>query len=199
MPNLDVQRHYDLLIAENNDPVLDPPELSAYMDGWDGAEFLNLLQLTGKDRVLEIGVGTGRLALRVASHCKRFAGIDLSRATLDRCAQHLAHFPNAELIAGNFLTHKFHQTFNLIYSSLTMLHIRDKSAAIHKMAALLSPGGRIVLSLDKNRESQLTCGDRILPVFPDHPADMARRMQSAGLCVETVIEIEQAWLIKAIK
>ena len=32
--------HYDALIAENNDPVLDPPALAAYMERWDGAPFM---------------------------------------------------------------------------------------------------------------------------------------------------------------
>ena len=39
--------HYDALIAENNDPVLDPPTLAAYMERWDGAPFMELLSLDG--------------------------------------------------------------------------------------------------------------------------------------------------------
>lgn len=58
--------HYDALIAENNDPVQDPPALAAYMERWDGAPFMELLSLDGTQSVLEPGVGTGRLARRVA-------------------------------------------------------------------------------------------------------------------------------------
>ncbi len=46
--------HYDALIAENNDPVLDPPALAAYMERWDGAPFLELLALDGTQSVPEL-------------------------------------------------------------------------------------------------------------------------------------------------
>ncbi len=171
-----VRRHYDLLIAEGNDSVLDPPELATYMDGWDGPELLRLLNLTGTENVLEICVGTGRLALRTAPLCVRFTGVDLSPDTLARAAQHLSHLPNVTLVCGDFLTCDFSQPFDVLYSSLTMLHIRDKSAAIAKMAKLLLPGGRAVLSLDKNRAPSLDYSSRSLTVYPDDPPDIARRM-----------------------
>ncbi len=192
----EVQHHYDLLIAEGNDPVLDPPELAAYMDGWDGPVFLKLLELTGKENVLEIGVGTGRLAVKVLPCCGRFTGIDLSQPTIERAAQHL---PGAQLICGDFLTAEIVGPFDLIFSSLTMLHIRDKASAIRKMADLLHPGGRIVLSLDKSREPVLDFGTRKIPVYPDDPEDIACRMRSAGLAVTDVTDVENAWLIRATK
>ena len=42
---MNVITHYDLLIDEGNDPFHDPPELRSYMDQWDGARFLDALQL----------------------------------------------------------------------------------------------------------------------------------------------------------
>ncbi len=192
----DLRTHYDLLIAEGNDPVYDPPELAAYMDGWDGSEFLRLLGLSGSENVLEIGIGTGRLAVKALPLCRRLTGIDLSPATVERAKMHV---PEARLICGDFLTADVVGPFDAIYSSLTMLHIREKDAAILKMTELLTPGGRIVLSLDKGRESVLDYGTRQIPVYPDTPEDIARRMRSAGLTVTDIIEVENAWLIRAAK
>ncbi len=190
----DTRTHYELLIAEGNDPVLDPPELAAHMDGWDGAAFLGLLALTGTENVLEIGVGTGRLAVRILPHCRTFTGVDLSSATLRRAATHL---PGARLLCGDFLTMEVPGVFDVICSSLTMLHIQDKNAAIARMAALLAPGGRIILSLDKGRSPVLDYGSRQLIVYPDTPEDITRRLQQAGLTVTSLIGIENAWLIRA--
>ena len=78
-----VSKHYDLLIEENNDPVRDPEPLREYMDKWDGRQFIDSLQLTKEKSVLEIGVGTGRLAIRVASECRDFFGIDISPKTAE--------------------------------------------------------------------------------------------------------------------
>lgn len=63
-PFTDVRTHYDLLSDEGNDPVPDPPALQAYMDRWDGQSFIDHMQLSPDQSVLEIGVGTGRLAVR---------------------------------------------------------------------------------------------------------------------------------------
>lgn len=68
--NSDVISHYDLLTDENNDPVNDPLPLREYMDTWDGPPFLDALHLDSTKSVLEIGVGTGRLAVKTAPCCK---------------------------------------------------------------------------------------------------------------------------------
>lgn len=52
--------HYELLIDEGNDPVLDPPILQAHMNSWDEPFFFDALEAENKI-VLEVGVGTGRI------------------------------------------------------------------------------------------------------------------------------------------
>ena len=74
--------HYDKLIDENNDPVHDTKFLKDYMDRWDGERFIESLQLNKSKSVLEIGVGTGRLALKTAPLCEAFFGIDISSKTI---------------------------------------------------------------------------------------------------------------------
>ena len=67
---MNVIQHYDLLIEENNDPFRDPPMLQDYMNQWDGDQFLEAMELTANKNVLEIGIGTGRLAGKVATLLK---------------------------------------------------------------------------------------------------------------------------------
>ena len=71
----DVKTHYDKLIDEGNDPVHDSEPLKKYMDKWDGQLFIDDMQLSGKEAVLEIGVGTGRLAIKVCEKRREFYGI----------------------------------------------------------------------------------------------------------------------------
>ena len=66
----DIITHYDLLIEENNDPVNDPKPLQEYMDKWDGPSFIDALRLDKSKSVLEIGLGTGRIAIKVIPLCK---------------------------------------------------------------------------------------------------------------------------------
>ena len=54
------------------------------MDKSDGQYFIDCLKLTPMKDVLEIGVGTGRLAMRVAGKSNTFCGIDISEKTVIR-------------------------------------------------------------------------------------------------------------------
>ncbi|MBQ6839896.1 MAG: class I SAM-dependent methyltransferase [Oscillospiraceae bacterium] len=169
---MDVRTHYDLLIDEENDPFRDPPQLRAYMDNWDGPAFLAALALEQCQEVLEIGIGTGRLAARVAPDCARLTGIDISPKTVARAADNLAAHANVDLICGDFLTHFFEKQFDAVYSSLTMMHFEDKAAFLSKAASLLRPGGKLVLSLDKNQSDTLDMGTRRLRIYPDTPEEI---------------------------
>ena len=117
--NNDVIKHYDLLIDENNDPIHDPKPLRDYMDKWDGQAFIDKMELDKKTSVLEIGVGTGRLAIRVAPLCGRLHGIDISPKTIDRAKENLPKQTNVSLYCGDFLSYEFSEIFDVIYSSLT--------------------------------------------------------------------------------
>ena len=190
-----VAAHYDRLIDEGNDPVRDGETLRAYMDKWDGQLFLDLLALKPDDDVLEIGVGTGRLALRTSPLCRSLTGIDLSQKTVERARENLAGLGNVTLICGDFLTCRFERTFDVVYSSLTFLHIREKRRAVEKAAALLKAHGRLVVSLDKNPSPVIDFGDRRIEVYPDTPDATREAFAGAGLRAVSVKETEFAYIV----
>ena len=192
------REHYDRLIDEGDDPVKDPPALQDYMDGWDGRALFDELRISPENSVLEIGVGTGRLAVRALSQgCARFTGMDLSEKTLDAAKEYLAGFAGVTLLRGEFPKDAPQGPFDRIYSSLTFLHIPDKRAACEKIAALLSPGGRCVLSLDKERSGVLDMGVRQVRTWPDDPDAICALLRAAGLNVDAIRELERAWLVTA--
>lgn len=173
--------HYDSLIDENNDPVHDPAPLKDYMNKWDGDRFIEDLQLSEDKSVLEVGVGTGRLAIRVAPNCGRFVGIDISPKTIERARENLAEYKNVELICDDFMTHEFIGSFDIVYSSLTFMHIEKKQTAVNKIASLLSADGRFVLSVDKNREKYIDTGARKIEIYPDNSKDICSYLEESGL------------------
>ncbi len=191
--------HYDSLIDENNDPVHDPAPLKDYMNKWDGNRFIEDLQLSEDKSVLEIGVGTGRLAVRAAPDCGRFVGIDISPKTIERACENLAEHKNVELICDDFLTHEFDGSFDVIYSSLTFMHIEKKQAAVNKVAALLNLDGRFVLSIDKNQDEYIDTGDRKLQIFPDKPGEILSFIKDAGLIIVKQYDTEFAHIFVAEK
>ena len=195
--NDDVIRHYDLMIDENNDPVHDPEPLREYMDKWDGQQFIDLLQLTKEKSVLEIGVGTGRLAVRVAPECREIFGIDLSPKTAERAKENLKKQTNVTLVCGDFMSYEFGRKFDVIYSSLTFMHIRDKQAAINKVRSLLNIGGRFVLSIDKNQSDTIDYGTRKIKIYPDNKEDIVKYITQSGMNLMKVFETDFAFVFIA--
>ena len=187
-----VTHHYDSLIDENNDPVHDPKPLRDYMDKWDGQAFIDSMELDNNKSVLEIGVGTGRLAVRVAPLCGEFCGIDISPKTIDRAKENLAEYRNIDLICGNFLSYKFDRKFDLIYSSLTFMHIEDKQRAINKVETLLKDGGKFVLSIDKSKSEYIDTGTRKIKIYPDTKEKTVEYIKAAGLTILNQYDTEFA-------
>lgn len=193
-----VVAHYDALIDHGDDPVRDPEILRAYMNRWDGAAFIEALRLDEAKSVLEIGMGTGRLAVQTAPYCRRLVGVDLSPKAVARARENLRGFDHVELHCADFLGLSFEEDFDVIYSSLTFMHIERKRAAVQKIAGLLKPGGRAVISLDKSRERVIDAGFSRIEVWPDSPEEIGMYFRQAGLAVRAV-ETEAAILIIADK
>ena len=99
---MEVINHYDLLIEEDNDPFRDPPVLQEYMSQWDGEQFIEAMELTNSKRVLEIGIGTGRLAVKVAPFCMTLTGIDISPKTIERAKENLKEHTNIVFVCDDF-------------------------------------------------------------------------------------------------
>lgn len=197
MNQSEVARHYDCLAQLGDDPVHDPEVLRRYMDKWDGERFIESMGLGSDKKVLEIGVGSGRLAVRVAPHCRSLTGIDLSQRTIALAEENLSGFCNVRLICGDFCTYDFDGRYDVVYSSLTFMHIRDKRAAVGRAAALLTAGGRFVLSLDKSWDRIIDTGASKIRVYPDDPEEISSYMAAAGLVMIERYEMEFAHILVA--
>ncbi len=189
---MNVIEHYDNLILENNDPVHDPKPLQDYMNKWDGQKFIDEMQLNKDKTVLEIGVGTGRLAIKTAPLCKTFYGVDISEKTIEKAKSNLSEFSNINLICADFMSHDFSNTFDVIYSSLTFLHIENKQKAINIIAKLLNDNVIFALSIDKNQENTIDMGTYKVKIFPDNPKEIENCINNSNLSIITKYETDFA-------
>lgn len=195
----DVINHYDSLIDENNDPVFDPQTLKEYMDKWDGKAFLDALTLDDTKSILEIGVGTGRLAFKIAPQCKEFYGIDISPKTIKRAKENLQEFDNVTLLLGDIEKYSFDRSFDVVYSSLTFMHIKNKKGVIDKISHLLTQGGRFVLSFDKSQNTVLEYGGRKITIYPDSVKNVERCVLHSGMSIIEKIETDFAHIFVIMK
>lgn len=194
-----IAEHYDLLIANGNDPMLDSEELKNYMDKWDGNLFVSEMNPDKCLNVLEIGCGTGRMAAKIAGEYKSYTGIDLSSASIKRAEEHFAKYDNMNFICGDFLEYSFRSRFDVIFSTLVFMHIKDKLSAYKKIYGLLPLKGKFVLSIDKNQAPYIDTGYSRIDVYPDNPEKTECLLRGAGFKSLSRRETEFAFIFTALK
>jgi cyclopropane fatty-acyl-phospholipid synthase-like methyltransferase len=132
-----------------------------------------LAALAGDGAALELGIGTGRIALPLAARGVRVAGIDLSEAMVSR----LRAKPGAEGIRvtiGDFASTRVDGTFALVYlviNTIMNLTSQDEQVACFQNAAAhLEPGGCFVVEVGVPQLQRLPPGDtvRAFDVSADH-------------------------------
>jgi SAM-dependent methyltransferase len=132
-----------------------------------------LAELAGTGAALELGVGTGRLALPLSRRGVRVHGIELSPAMVAQ----LQAKPGADTIGvtiGDFATARVGGTFTLAYlvrNTIANLTTQDQQVACFgNVAAHLEPGGRFVIELYIPELQRLPPGEtiRAFDVTPTH-------------------------------
>jgi SAM-dependent methyltransferase len=123
-----------------------------------------LAEHAGSGRALELGIGTGRIALPLAERGVPVAGIDLSGAMVAR----LRAKPGGEDIPvtiGDFSTTRVDGTFALAYVVFNTIENLTTQAAqvacFRNVAAHLEPGGRFLVEVGVPQLRRLPPGDSV--------------------------------------
>ncbi len=123
-----------------------------------------LVELAGSGRALELGVGTGRIALPLAQRGVPVYGIELSQAMLAR----LRAKPGGEDISvtiGDFATATVDGTFSVAYlvfnTILNLTTQAEQVACFRNVAVHLEPGGCFVIEVGVPELQRLPPGETI--------------------------------------
>jgi SAM-dependent methyltransferase len=125
-----------------------------------------LADLAGGGAALELGIGTGRVALPLAGRGVPVAGIDLSTAMVER----LRAKPGGdaiEIAIGDFASATVDGTFSLaylVYNTIENLTSQDEQVACFRNAARhLEPGGCFLVEVEVPDLQRLPFGETIRP------------------------------------
>ncbi len=123
-----------------------------------------LIELAGGGRALELGIGTGRIALPLARRAVQVHGIELSNAMAAR----LRAKPGGQEIGvtiGDFATTTVDGTFSVAYLVFnTIMNLTTQAAQVacfRNVAAHLEPGGCFVIEVGIPALRQLPAGETI--------------------------------------
>jgi SAM-dependent methyltransferase len=155
-----VAARYDESLGEWGDPATVEPAVDV------------LAELAGGGAALELGIGTGRLALPLAARGVPVHGIDLSEAMVAR----LRSKPGGDEIRvaiGDFARTRVDGSFAVVYlvfNTIMNLTTQDEQVACFENAsAHLEPGGCFVVEVSVPQLQQLPRGQSIHPFRFDGP------------------------------
>ncbi|WP_328748270.1 class I SAM-dependent methyltransferase [Streptomyces sp. NBC_00285] len=125
-----------------------------------------LAELAGTGRALELGIGTGRIALPLARRGVEVHGIELSRAMADR----LRGKPGGDAIGvtmGDFATARVPGEFSVAYLVFnTIMNLTTQDAQVdcfRNVARHLAPGGTFVIEVMVPELRKLPPGQNTVP------------------------------------
>jgi SAM-dependent methyltransferase len=156
----DVAARYD----DPADRMFDPAGIAQVVDV--------LAELAGDGAALELGIGTGRIALPLSERGVRVHGIDLSEAMVARLRAKPGG-ESVEVAIGDFATTRVDGTFTvayLVYNTINNLTTQDAQVACFgNAAAHLAPGGHFVVEVGVPDLRRLPPGQTAVPftVEPD--------------------------------
>lgn len=137
--------------------------------GWDPtATVETLADLAGGGRALELGVGTGRLALPLAAAGTPVTGIDVSPAMLARLREKDPD-GTVEAIEGDFADFTAKGEFAVAFavnSLLQLTSLEEQRACLRRVREHLAPGGVLVLE-EANPAAFTGGGLQVMNIGPD--------------------------------
>ena len=140
---------------DSTDPMFAPEVVNPAVDF--------LAELAGDGRALEFGIGTGRIALPLATRGVPVHGIDLSRAMVARMQAKPAGRELGVTI-GDFSTTVVHGSFRLVYlvfNTIGNLTTQEAQVACFRNAAAhLQPGGSFLIETGLPSLRRLPPGER---------------------------------------
>lgn len=139
------------------------------------------------EHVLEIGCGTGLLSMKFlqAANCT-LHGIDLAEDMLKLCKKRMEDLNLTSRVTikqGDISDLEFEDsTFDIVASTVTLHHLKDKQPTINKIYRILKPGGRFVLGdLDVDTSGDLTNVGRLRHILDFLKDELSSALEEGGV------------------
>ncbi len=106
------------------------------------------LPLNKEMDAMELGCGTGLVGISLAPSLRHLTTIDTSQGMLDVLQEKITKqkITNISPLYCDILTEKYNKKHDLIFSSMTLHHIKDTTALLHCFADMMNPGGYLALA-----------------------------------------------------
>ncbi len=139
------------------------------------------------DKILDIGCGTGLLSLKFLETAEcTITGIDLSEDMLNIWKNKIKELNlsrKVNVYPSDAANLEFEDAaFDIIASTVTLHHVKDKQQALSKMYNLLKPNGRLIIGdLDVDTSGSLTDVKRLRHILDYLKEELSLALQDGGV------------------
>jgi len=111
----------------------------------EAERIITFLRISSDDTVIDLGTGTGSIAVHLAKQCRKVYAVDVSETMLEKCRQKCtdASVNNVEFCQGGFLSYHHTEPVDAIVSQHALHHLPDmwKQVAMLRCYDMLKPDG----------------------------------------------------------
>jgi SAM-dependent methyltransferase len=166
-------------------------------------DLVELAGLTPGSAIVEIGPGTGQATRPLAERGLRVVALELGRHLAARARQNLASFPDVEVVTTSYETWDPEAARFDAVVACNSFHWVDPAVRFHKSAAVLRPGGHLVVLAtpwvipddadrfwwDVQDDYAAVGGERVDPAtkHPDRIGDLGAAVRATGLFEEPTV------------
>jgi trans-aconitate methyltransferase len=106
-----------------------------------GAGIIDLLAPKARERILDLGCGTGQLTVQIAASGAQVIGIDNSPGMLEEARE---NFPQLDFELADAADFQFEEPFDAVFSNAALHWIQPADRVVRSVARALKPDGRFV-------------------------------------------------------
>jgi 2-polyprenyl-3-methyl-5-hydroxy-6-metoxy-1,4-benzoquinol methylase len=161
-------------------------QLTAYY-GWTAS---NMRPHFRPGRLLDAGCGAGSLLQQIAGEFTEVVGVDYAPSNVEQARAALAAFPHVQILQFDLAQPSFEalglNSFDTVVSADVIEHIRDDDRFAANIAAILKPGGRVIIKTPAHPSLYGSIDEASEHYRRYTRAMMRERLERAGLVVRDI-------------
>jgi len=169
----------------------------AYLNSFEKGQVLKLLGDVSFKKVLDVGAGTGRLAIALAGKKAEVTALDVSSEML-----RVLEKKNGKIktVVGEAESLPFpEQSFDLVIAAFLIVHLKDLAKFFDEVYRVLKPGGRfLVTNINQKRPPELSSkqGKILIKSYFHRPDKVRELLESLAFSIkkEEMIKEGEVWI-----
>lgn len=178
-------------------------EKEGYLNTFEQKKILPLLGNVRDKRILDVGAGTGRLAVQLAQFPgAKVTALDVSEKMLER----LYKKNNAiEIMVGDGESLPFASgSFDIVVAAFFIVHLKDPKLFFDEVYRVLAPGGILLVTNINQKDPPVVktgAGDIIIESYYHRPEKIREELEDLAFTIEDEVFVKEkdVWINQIIK